>query len=124
LEAVIKTESHLDRFYQLWQQLQYELTEVGISKGPLRLPAKLQESVLDRAMQQLQEFSESEALILFRAARDLRPPGVLKLWSEDELTRSARETKLYVSARRLLRDEWGKHKTLKRLIMRVYRDEN
>ena len=116
-------QEQVDKFCQLWLSLANELTEVGIARGLLRLPANLQEGALDRALQQLQDFSDSEALNLFRKARDLRPPGVLKLWAEDELTRSARETKVYLSARRLLRDEWNSLKTLRRLILRSYKDE-
>jgi len=123
LEGIIKT-PELDRFYQGWFEVEPELVEIGAVERPLRLPAKIAPATLERATQQLEEFGKSEALIIFRKARDLRPPGVLQAWAADKLTRDARETQVYIEARKLLRMTWRELKTLRRLILRGNKNEN
>lgn len=61
---------------------------------------------LETVRQALDAFATGDAVRIFRAARDLRPPGVLQAWADDELTRTARETLVYTAARRLLRETW------------------
>jgi hypothetical protein len=114
----------LDKFYQTWSDVAPELVEIGAVVQPIRLPAKIAPATLDRATQQLEELANSEALIIFRKARDLRPPGVLQAWANDKLTREARETQVYIEARKLLRTTWRELKTLRRLILRGNKDEN
>ena len=96
-----------------------ELREVGLESCSLPgFDEKITLRRLERVRQALTEFIENDALRIFRAARDLRPPGVLLAWAEDELTRTARETKVYIAAKKLLRETWfsapGLHAFFKR----------
>lgn len=91
-----------------------ELREIGLLTYQLPVfDEKITLRRLETVRQALDTFVAGDAVRIFRAARDLRPPGVLQAWADDELTRSARETLVYTAARRLLRETWFSFPSLK-----------
>lgn len=61
---------------------------------------------LEDVLKALSDFTESEAVEIFKKAESLRSPGVLALWAEDEVLSGAREVKIYRKAVNLVRSTW------------------
>ena len=76
--------------------------------------SKMRSKQLKKVFDALDEFSKSEAVDIFCHAENLRPPGILALWAQDDLTKDARETKIYLKAIRLVRSVWRESSVLPR----------
>ncbi len=96
---------------ELYGHLVPLLRECGIHT---QMPVTTRPKMIEKISQELREFADSEAVGIFRQAEKLRPPGVLRRWAEDPLTRDARETRVYIKARRLVRQVWRETVTTRR----------
>lgn len=94
----------IGKINEILDELQPVLVACRIKVTPVVDTAR--EKRLQAVYADLQLFKVSDALVLFKAAEALRPPGVLALWNQDKNLRDAREVRIYRDAIQLVRDTW------------------